>query len=199
MLRCSNCNREWPVEYRVCPTCGQSLAASALPPTPPPPAQSGGVNLTLSSVTIQGDITGRDKISAQGDVVGRDKVHAEGGGMISMGDGNINPAGGSGGTPVGQPALPEGPEALPPSDYDLQAVRELLNIAFSDEEIVTLAFDRFRAMYEDLSGEMPKSSKIRRLVDWCARTVQVEALLDEVKLRNPNQYANYAARVKRQA
>jgi hypothetical protein len=125
---------------------------------------------------------------------------ATGGGIANVGSGNINVVGGvqggitivHGGTPPAEP-IP-----APQSGYDLQAVRELLSAAFSDEEIVTLAFDRFRAVYEDISGAMSKGDKIRRLVDWCDKQVRMDSLLAEVKRRNPKQYARYAARLKMQ-
>jgi hypothetical protein len=77
-------------------------------------------------------------------------------------------------------------------------VRELLSAAFSDEEVTTLAFDRFRAVYEDISGGMSKTKKIRLLVDWCKDQLVLDKLLAEVQRRNPNQYARYASRLKRQ-
>ena len=80
--------------------------------------------------------------------------------------------------------------------YDLQVVRELLGAAFSDEEFMTLAFDRFRPVYDDISGGMVKSEKTRRLVDWCERNLQMEKLMAEVQRRNLNQYERYAPHLK---
>ncbi|MBN1889891.1 MAG: metallophosphoesterase [Thermoflexales bacterium] len=129
-------------------------------------SQSGGVHVESQQATIQGDVVGGNKT----------EYHYHGSPPPSQ----------AGGTPLD----------APPSKYDLQAVRELLSAAFSDGDVVTLAFDRFRAVYEDISGGMGKSDKIRRLVDWCERHGSLETLLAEVKQRNPHQYARYAARVK---
>lgn len=85
---------------------------------------------------------------------------------------------------------------MPENTYDLQIVRELLNAAFSDEDVATLAFDRFREVYDEFSSSMSKSEKIRRLVDWCDRNLQVEKLVAEVQRRNLNQYRRYAARLR---
>jgi len=88
-------------------------------------------------------------------------------------------------------------EATPQSpEYDLRAVRELLTAAFSDEGILTLAFDRFRTVYEDISSSgLTKTARIRRLVDWCDHNVQLEVLLAEVRDRNPDQYARFKGRL----
>jgi len=124
---------------------------------------------------------------------------ATGGGIVSAGSGNINVAGGvQGGLTINYGAPPPAqPIATPQSEYDLQAARELLSAAFSDEEITTLAFDRFRAVYEEIGGGMSKGDKIRRVVDWCERKLQMDVLLEQVKRRNPNQYARYESRLMR--
>jgi nucleoside phosphorylase len=84
----------------------------------------------------------------------------------------------------------------PLSDYDLQALYELLFAAFSDEEVVTLAFGRFYAVYEDFSPGMSKSDKIRRLIEWCKHNDQIETLLSEIKRCRPLQYQRYSQRLK---
>jgi 3',5'-cyclic AMP phosphodiesterase CpdA len=119
--------------------------------------------------------------------------------ITSVGDRNINVTGGvQGGITIQHGSQPPAQwVAAPQDEYDLEAVRELLGAAFSDEEIVTLAFDRFRPVYEDISGEMSKTKKIRLLVDWCHAQVVLDKLLAEVKRRNPNQYARFASHLRR--
>jgi 3',5'-cyclic AMP phosphodiesterase CpdA len=115
--------------------------------------------------------------------------------ITSAGDHNINITGGVQG---GVTVLPGGGHpSAPPSEVDLQAVRELLEAAFSEQDIITLAFDRFRGVYEDISGGGTKTEKIRRVVDWCVRNLQMPVLLAEVKQRNPSQYALYSSRLAR--
>jgi hypothetical protein len=164
--------------------------------------QDKGVTIDHSEVTVSGDMAGGNQTSAQGDVVGGNKTFA-GGDIVGRdkignitGDGNVVF---TGGLTVMQGASPDQPLDMPESEYDLQAVRELLGAAFSDEDINTLAFDRFRAVYEDLGGGMSKGNKIRRLVDWCVHNGQIKALLAEVKQRNPAQYSKYEHRLKRQS
>jgi len=122
-----------------------------------------------------------------------------GGSITSVGSGNINDTGGvQGGITVNYESARPAQPAASQDEYNLEIVRELLGAAFSDEEIVTLAFDRFRRVYDDISGEMSKTKKIRLLVDWCNERVVLGELLAEVKRRNPNQYARFASRLKMQ-
>jgi len=122
---------------------------------------------------------------------------ATGGSTAIVGNSNIvvtgNVQGGihvtHGGAPPAQPSASQG-------EYDLRVVRELLSAAFSDEEIVTLAFDCFREVYEDIEGASGKTKKIIRLVEWCDNQVVMDKLLAEVKQRNPNQYARFERRLR---
>ena len=76
-------------------------------------------------------------------------------------------------------------QELKPMGWNTEAMRELLSAAFSDEEITTLCFDHFRAVYEDFSVGMSKSAKIQRLVEYCDRHNQMGALANQVQARNP--------------
>ena len=81
--------------------------------------------------------------------------------------------------------------------WNTEAMRELLSAAFSDEEITTLCFDHFRAVYEDFSVGMSKSAKIQRLVEYCDRHNQMGALANQVQARNPTQYERIASDLRR--
>ncbi len=192
-MQCAQCGLNWPNDYKLCPHCGLALVPAA--------RQGKGVAIDHSEVTVQGDMAGGDQISAQGDVVSGNKTTA-GGDIVGRdkigaitGNGNLVV---TGDLAIVQGALPDWPLDVPQSEYDLQAVRELLAAAFSDQDILTLAFDRFRPVYEDLSGGMSKGEKIRRLVDWCVHKQQLGVLLSEISQRNPAQYAKYAPRLKPQ-
>jgi hypothetical protein len=89
---------------------------------------------------------------------------------------------------------PGGTEGL---TWDTAAVRQLLSAAFDDEELTTLCFDHFPPVYEDFAAGMSKGQKIQRLLDYCVRHDQLEALLRQVEARNPAQYARFASRVRR--
>jgi hypothetical protein len=82
------------------------------------------------------------------------------------------------------------------TDYDLQTVRELLTAAFNDEELTTLCFDHFRAVYEEFSSGMSKSQKLQRLIDYCERRAALDRLFSLVMERNPAQYRRFERRLK---
>ena len=63
--------------------------------------------------------------------------------------------------------------------------------AFNDEELTTLCFDHFPAVYEAFGSGMSKGDKILRLLDYCVRREQVEALLAAVEKANPVQYRRF--------
>ena len=82
------------------------------------------------------------------------------------------------------------------ADWNLSAIRELLTVAFDDEEIRTLCFDHFPAVYEDFSSGMSKRDKTQRLIEYCERHQAQEQLLAEVRRRNPSQYSRFESRLR---
>ena len=95
---------------------------------------------------------------------------------------------------------PGGPTADRPQPgaiaYNIAAVRDLINAAFSDEELSTLCFDRFPAVYNNLSNGMSKGQKIQQMLDYCMRHDQLSALLAEVQERNLAQYRRFEGRLR---
>lgn len=81
--------------------------------------------------------------------------------------------------------------------WNTEAIRELLSAAFSDGELTTLCFDHFRPVYEAFGMGMGKGQKIQQLVEYCTRQAQIETLLQKVKERNPNQYRQFEAQLKK--
>jgi hypothetical protein len=81
-------------------------------------------------------------------------------------------------------------------DWDLSAIRQLLDRAFGSEELQTFCFDHFYPVYENFSGGMSKSQMIRQLVDYCVHHEQIETLVQRIREENPRQYANFAHRLR---
>jgi hypothetical protein len=73
-------------------------------------------------------------------------------------------------------------------------VRELLNVALSDEELETFCFDHFRTVHDKFAGDMSRSRKIQLLVEHCTRHDQFDELLNQVIIINPTQYRNFIYR-----
>jgi hypothetical protein len=86
---------------------------------------------------------------------------------------------------VPAPKRTEGPT------WDTATARQLLTVAFDDEELTVLCFDHFRPVYESFGSGMSKGEKVQRLLDYCVRHGQVEELLEHVRERNSVQYARF--------
>lgn len=78
------------------------------------------------------------------------------------------------------------------SEWNFEAIRNLLTAAFSDSELTTLCFDHFPVAYEAFGSGMGKPQRIQELLDYCRRNLEVERLLRLIEALNPNQYARFA-------
>ncbi|MBN1955921.1 MAG: CHAT domain-containing protein [Anaerolineae bacterium] len=81
--------------------------------------------------------------------------------------------------------------------WNREAIRELLNQAFSSEELKTLCFDTFPAVYEDLGSGMTKGQMIRHLLDYCLHEETMELLLERVKERRGAKYRRFEPQLRR--
>ena len=80
--------------------------------------------------------------------------------------------------------------------YDLAAVRNLLNDAFNAGEVSTLAFDLFQPVYGDFAAGMNKGQMITAIVDHASRNGRIPDMLTYVKNANAYQYGRYADQLK---
>ena len=76
---------------------------------------------------------------------------------------------------------------------NLAAVRKLVSVAFSDEELTTFCFDHFRAVFEEFTAGQTKGQRVLSLVGFAERRGLLDALLDKVKKANPHQFALFEA------
>ena len=72
--------------------------------------------------------------------------------------------------------------------YNTATIRELLRVAFDDQELTTLCYDHFRPVYDRFTAEMSRLSKIQLLIDHCARREEFDRLITLVQEINPKQY-----------
>lgn len=86
------------------------------------------------------------------------------------------------------------PVAKEKSDTRTDLIRQILTTAFNDEELTTLCFDHFRAVYEQFGTGMGKGQKIQQLLEYCDRHDQLKKLLQLIETHNPAQYARLTGR-----
>jgi hypothetical protein len=67
-------------------------------------------------------------------------------------------------------------------------IRQFLTEAFSDEELITLAFDYFTVAYDDFASGMTKQQKIQLLLEYCQRRQVIPNLLAAIQRTRPEQY-----------
>jgi hypothetical protein len=87
-------------------------------------------------------------------------------------------------------------QPLPKRSWDDATLRQLLNAAFSDEELTTLCFDYFRPVYETFGTGTSKSRKIQNLIEHCERNLDVERLLDVIQSLNPRQFTLFESHLR---
>ena len=62
-----------------------------------------------------------------------------------------------------------GPASVTVGPPNMAVIRQLVNAAFDDEEIVMLCFDYFHPVYDSFGSEMGKRKKIQVLLEECDR------------------------------
>lgn len=70
-------------------------------------------------------------------------------------------------------------------------LRELIKVAFSDEELNVFCYDNYRDVYHDFSIGMSKTAKIQRLIEYAINRLHNLVLIEQVKDMNPAQYARF--------
>ena len=77
------------------------------------------------------------------------------------------------------------------SQYNTDIIRELLNAAFSDEELTAVCFDFFKPVHDDFTVGVSRLTKIQLLLAHCTRYDKLENLLQIVQTKNSAQYAKF--------
>ncbi|MCB8945577.1 MAG: hypothetical protein H6658_17650 [Ardenticatenaceae bacterium] len=83
------------------------------------------------------------------------------------------------------------PHVPPPPLWNTAAIRTLLTEALDDQSLTALAYDHFRAAYNEFSDGLTRSRKIQLLLDYCQRHNQLENLLTQIERLNPAQYRQH--------
>lgn len=79
--------------------------------------------------------------------------------------------------------------------YDLSVVRQLLEAAFSIEDVDTLTFDLFHELYDNPSPSLNKRGKVKAVVEHARQRGRIEELLAYTRRHNAYQYNQFTARL----
>lgn len=82
-------------------------------------------------------------------------------------------------------------------EYSIEAIRELLEQSFNDEEFKALCQSHFKQVYKQITRGMSFGEMTTRLVDYCDGREQFEKLLSLVARENPQQYVRFEERLRR--
>jgi formylglycine-generating enzyme required for sulfatase activity len=82
---------------------------------------------------------------------------------------------------------------MPMTDSTRARIRQFVMEFFNDEELNTLSFDYFPFVYNEFTTGMPKSQKVRLLIEGCERRRKIPDLLAALKRERPNSYDDYFA------
>lgn len=72
--------------------------------------------------------------------------------------------------------------------YNPTNIRALLNEGFTDSDLRNLCFDKFRVVHNQLATSSGKDEIVSKLLEYCDRTAQIEALLTWAERHNPARY-----------
>jgi hypothetical protein len=75
-----------------------------------------------------------------------------------------------------------------------EALRELLCVAFSDEELSTFCYDHFREVKQNFTTGQSQTFRVQMLLEYCERKGDLDKLLHLVRKRNPSKYAEFASK-----
>jgi len=77
---------------------------------------------------------------------------------------------------------------------DTGIIRQLLDSAFDEEELLTFAYDYFRPVYAEMQPGLSKRMRIQMLIESAERQGRLDYLLDQVALARPNEYRQFSKR-----
>src|SRR3990172_10405237 len=80
--------------------------------------------------------------------------------------------------------------------YDIAIIRELLEAAFSEEDLSNFCFDHYKPVYEQFTTGQTKSTRVRLLITYAEKNNLIDDLLDKVKKKNPHKYGEFEPRLK---
>lgn len=80
--------------------------------------------------------------------------------------------------------------------YDIAIIRELLEAAFSEEDISNFCFDHYISVYEQFTAGQTKSFRVRLLIIYAEKNNLIDDMLTKIKQKNPHKCAEFESRLK---
>ena len=74
-------------------------------------------------------------------------------------------------------------------------IRELIDAAFSDEDLLTFCFDNYQDVYNKFAGKQTRTDRILMFVEYVVRQNLQNELLEKVKIINPRKYDEFRFRL----
>ncbi|HLB69797.1 MAG TPA: hypothetical protein VJJ51_02010, partial [Candidatus Methanoperedens sp.] len=75
--------------------------------------------------------------------------------------------------------------------YDIAKIRELLEAAFSEEDLSNFCFDHYVSVYEQFTSGHTKSTRVRLLITYAEKNNLIDDLLIRLNQKNPHKYAEF--------
>jgi len=76
-------------------------------------------------------------------------------------------------------------------NYNIKNITNLLSNAFNDTDLTTFCQSYFWEVFNNFSAGQNKALKISALIDHCQRNMQIDRLLELMKVENPAQYERF--------
>lgn len=70
-------------------------------------------------------------------------------------------------------------------------VRQLVDRALGDDDLNSLSFDYFRAVYDKISSNQGKAAKIQTLIEYCYRQEKFASLLEQIERKNRAKHVQF--------
>jgi hypothetical protein len=79
--------------------------------------------------------------------------------------------------------------------YDIAIIRELVEAAFSEEDLSNFCFDHYFSVYEQFTAGQTKSTRVRLLITYAEKNNLIDDLLTRIKQKNPHKYGEFESRL----
>jgi hypothetical protein len=94
---------------------------------------------------------------------------------------------------------PTAPPPAPTERYNSAVVRELLDTAFEEEDLLAFAYDYFKPIYPQLRSGNAKKAMIQKFIEYFDQNGNYEELLDAIARMRPREYRSFAPKLEKRS